>query len=138
MRPLQKAALAFGVGYFALGVVGFAVTGFTGLLDSAGSPLLVFHLNPFHNIIHLAVGGLWVLGARLRDPGATEGVFFGIGIFYVAAALLGAMGVLEIIAVQGPLDPINFVHLATGLAAITLSFVVGSWSERSETAPVPS
>lgn len=131
MRPIQKAAVGFGAAYFALGVVGFVVTGFSGLLDEGGAQLLIFHVNPFHNVVHLAVGGLWLLGARLSRPGATEGVFFGIGLFYAAAALLGFMGTLGIIAIQHPVDPTNFLHLATAVAAIAVSFVVGSWSSET-------
>lgn len=117
----QKYALLAGLVYMGVGVVGFFVTGFNDLvLESNESLLGLFYLNPFHNIVHIAIGGLWVFAAMVLTPAGTEGVNLAIGGVYVLAAVLGFLGYLALLNVQPQLDPDNFLHLASGL--LTLLF----------------
>lgn len=129
MHLIQKAAIVFGATYFAIGVIGFAFTGFTGWLEASGDQLIIFAINPFHNLVHIAVGALWVLGALLPERGAAAGVFLGIGSVYLAAAVLGFLGALSILGIQSSLDPVNFLHLATAVAAIVVAAVMGDWRQ---------
>lgn len=36
----------------------------------------IFHVTPFHNVVHLGVGALWLLAAFVLTPPAAEGVNF--------------------------------------------------------------
>lgn len=131
MHLIQKAAVVFGGTYFALGVIGFAVTGFTGWLEASGDQLIIFAINPFHNLVHIAVGALWVLGALLPQRGAAAGVFLGIGSVYLAASVLGFLGALPILGIESSLAPVNFFHLVTAVAAIAVAATMGDWQQES-------
>lgn len=125
-RPVQQLALVFGLVYVVLGVVGFAVTGFSDFFQNTGSRLILFEINPFHNVVHLGVGALWLLAWRLQTLGQTEGIHLGIGGIYVLAAVLGFIGApLEILSIGSALDAVNFLHIASGALAIFAAVVVG-------------
>lgn len=129
MHLIQKAAIVLGGTYFAIGVVGFLVTGFSGWLEASGDQLIIFAINPFHNLVHIAVGALWVMGALLPQRGAAAGVFLGIGTVYLAAAVLGFLGALSILGIENTLAPVNFLHLVTAVAAIAIAVTLGDWRQ---------
>lgn len=117
----QKFALVAGLVYAGIGVIGFAVTGFSGVVAESNAALLgIFLLNPFHNIVHIALGAIWVFGALVLSPPATEGLNISIGSIYLLATVLGFLGYLALLNVQPAYDPDNFLHLATGLVTLLL------------------
>jgi hypothetical protein len=115
----QTFALVFGAVYILIGVLGFPVTGFD---DFAGKTyddeLLIFPVNPLHNIVHLALGVAWVVSAtshaRARQTNLLLGGVLGL------VTILGAMGVLRFLAIESFGSPDNFLHLVT--AALSLYF----------------
>lgn len=128
MRTIQQLAVVLGAVYLAVGVLGFAWTGFTGWLASDGTTMILFEINPFHNLVHIVIGAMWLVAARMNQPGAAAGTFLGIGAGYMAATILGFMGALPILAIDAGLVPDNFLHLITGLVAIGVAIVLGDWS----------
>src|SRR3712207_2957062 len=58
--PAQMFALVFGVVYLLVGLVGFAATGFDNFATFSEDSLLIFNVNPLHNLVHLAIGGVWI------------------------------------------------------------------------------
>lgn len=114
----QVFALVVGVTYLLVGVVGFAVTGFTGVTSDGADKLLVFDLNVFHNVVHLAIGAGFIAVSRLSDPTVTQGVVIGAGLVYVLAGLLGFLNQLQILSIDSELAADNFLHLFSGLAAV--------------------
>src|SRR5258708_38480444 len=76
--PLSKmTAGVFGAVYTLAGLVGFAVTGFSG-----SGTLIVFDVSVLHNIVHLAIGGG---GGGARSSAATTPRLF-------APAFCGGVG----------------------------------------------
>ena len=134
--PEQKFSLIAGLIYLGIGVVGFTVTGFGDFVGmSHGSLLGIFALNPFHNVVHIAVGAFWLLGALVLSPAGTEGLNIAIGGFYVLAAVLGYLGYLDLVHVGPNADPDNFLHLASGV--VTLLFgggLIRAFSSKSASA----
>lgn len=130
--PVNAFALAFGVVYIGVGLLGFAVTGLNGFVGVTGDALLVFDLNPFHNLVHLGLGAILLVAWRTRVPGMASGVVLGVGTFLLLAAVLGFTGGLELIGIPGDaaLAADNFLHLFGGLAAI----VFGLLPERAASA----
>lgn len=116
-RTTRLLATAFGLSYVAVGLVGFVITGFDGLVANGDDALLIFEINPFHNIVHIATGGLWLLASRLRKTESTQGVHQGIAIVYLVATVLGAMGMLTMLSIDGLTAPDNLLHLASAIGA---------------------
>lgn len=110
-------ATIFGVAYVAGGLVGFAITGFDGFVANGDDALLIFEINPFHNVVHLGTGLLWLLAARLPKVEATQGVHQGIAIVYLLATVLGALGMLTILSIDGFAAADNLLHLASAVGA---------------------
>jgi hypothetical protein len=116
----QLFAVVVGVAYLAIGVIGFAVTGFTGVVLDGPDTLLGFDLNPFHNVVHLGVGLILLVTGLLSDATIAQGALIGGGLVYLLAAVLGFLGGLEIISINDAdeLAPDNFLHLFSGAAAL--------------------
>lgn len=120
-HPAQWLALAIGVVYVLVGLVGFAVTGFDGFAEPDGELLLVFELNPLHNIVHLLIGAAGLaLWSRL-DGARVYGWLLAIG--YGATFVYGLF-------VANSDDPANFLainqadnwlHVASALAGLAIA-----------------
>lgn len=125
-------AMIVGVVYAALGLIGFVVTGFDHFVSSRGDTLLGLHVNGFHNLVHLVIGLGFIVVARLPDSTIRQGVLLGGGLVYVAAALLGFLNRLPILAVHGHVDADNFLHLFSGAAAIVFALVGAAQQSEAE------
>lgn len=124
----QGFALIAGLSYVAIGVIGYFFTGFDNFTENTGEELFgIFAINPFHNFVHIGVGAVWLLAALMLSRPATEGVNFAIGGFYLVAAVLGFLGYFTtLLAIDNPLDPVNFLHLVTAVVAVLFSGLIGS------------
>jgi len=118
----QVFALVVGIGYLAVGIVGFAMTGFTGVVTDGGDSLLGFDLNVFHNVVHLAIGAGFLIASRM-DAVITQGVVIGGGLVYILAALLGFLNELQILSINDEIAPDNFLHLVSGSAAVLAGLI---------------
>ncbi|HEX2264146.1 MAG TPA: DUF4383 domain-containing protein [Pseudonocardiaceae bacterium] len=116
----QNFAVLAGLVYVTIGVLGFFWTGlFANFTEMTNEALFgIFLINPFHNIVHIAVGGLWLAAAFVLTPAGTEGVNFAIGGFYLLAAVLGFLGYLSLVSIPSGNDADNWLHLLSGLAAV--------------------
>ena len=115
--PAQVFALAFGVVYLLIGIVGFAVTGFDNFAgETYGEKLILFPVNPLHNLVHIAIGGLWLYGSK--DHPTAKSVNTIIGVAYLLVAVLGLMGVLQFLAIEDAASADNYLHLASGALAV--------------------
>jgi hypothetical protein len=74
---VQRFAQVFGAVYLLVGLLGFAFTGFADFAGPSDGKLLLFGVNPLHNIVHLAVGALWLASSR-TEASATLGLYFGL------------------------------------------------------------
>lgn len=115
--PVQLFSLVFGAVYVLAGLAGFLVTGFSGFADSTpGGTLIVFGLNPLHNVVHIVIGLVWI--AASRSPASARNVTLGIGLVLGLVAVLGFVGALRFLAIDSLADPDNFLHLATSALAL--------------------
>lgn len=115
--PAQTFALAFGILYLVVGVIGFAVTGFDGFFASTfGEKLVVFPLNPAHNIVHLLIGAAWVGSSRKHASAKTANV--AIGAAYLLVFVLGLVGALKWLAIPSGFNADQILHLLTGALAV--------------------
>lgn len=111
--PNRLVAAVFAAVYLLVGLAGFAVTGIGDVVGTAGEKLIVFEVNPLHNVVHLAVGAV-LLAASRTVPGA-RGANTAVGAVYLFVGVAGLFLVgaeANIIAVNGA-D--NVLHLASAL-----------------------
>ncbi len=112
-QPAQMFALLMGVAYLLIGIFGFTVTGFDDIAANTDEQLLIFDLNPLHNIVHIALGVVWLIGGRTAGLAKTVNLILGIAL--LAVFVLGLFGRLTWLSIDGAAAPDNYLHLLTGL-----------------------
>lgn len=113
----QQFGYIFGAIYAVVGVVGFAVTSGVGFFSTQGKDLIFFGLNPFHNLIHIAVGVLFIVGAA-GGAKLSAGINVLIGAVYLVVAILGLFIIgtsFNIIALN---SADNVLHFVSAIAAL--------------------
>jgi Domain of unknown function (DUF4383) len=130
----QRVMPLFGALYIGIGVIGFAFTGFGSFLQNTDDYILISGLsvNPFHNVVHLAIGAFLLIMSR-QSTSTAEGACLGVGIFYVAAFVIGFVGPtnLTIISMQGRGDLENVNHLLNGVILLSLGLISSMATEKS-------
>jgi hypothetical protein len=117
--PVQTFSLIFGVLYLIIGLAGLALTGFDDFFAGpVDARLIIFGVNPMHNIVHIAIGIAWL--AASRHHATAKNVTLAIGAAYGLVTVLGAAGLLKFLSIDSLADPDNFLHLAS--SAISLYF----------------
>ncbi|WP_434618609.1 DUF4383 domain-containing protein [Arthrobacter sp. A5] len=112
--PNRLIATIFGAVYLLVGILGFFVTAGIGFFATEGSNVIVFAVNPLHNIIHLAIGAALLI-AGLKSVPAAKSVNTTVGAVYLLVGILGLFllgSSLNIIALNGA-D--NVLHLASAV-----------------------
>ena len=119
----QMLALAFGVVYLLVGIVGFFITGFDGFTsnqtDGNMDKLLVFMINPLHNIVHIVIGLAGIALSRTLSGARTYGWLLAVG--YGAAFVYGLIAIgkdwdfLNINAAD------NVLHIATAVVGLVMA-----------------
>lgn len=116
--PGQIFALVLGVVYLAIGILGiFVANDFVG--GGQDDKLIVFRVNHLHNVVHIALGALWISGSR--SFGMAKNVNLVLGATLLLVALVGFTGielVHTLLNITSGTDPDNFLHLATGALSV--------------------
>jgi len=117
----QKVMPIIGLFYVVIGVIGFTITGFGNFVQNTGDTMLGFSVNPFHNVVHFAIGAFLIV-MSLLGPSIAEGACLGVGLFYIVAFVIGVVGEsnLTIISMFGRGDLENFNHLLNGVLLLFL------------------
>ncbi|ACQ81402.1 conserved hypothetical protein [Beutenbergia cavernae DSM 12333] len=119
--PNRLLAAIFGSVYLLVGLAGFAVTGGVGFAGTEGATLIVFDVNPLHNIVHVGIGAALLIASRSVAGGRATNTT--IGAVYLLVGVLGlflASSSLNILALN---TADNVLHLASAvlLLAVGLS-----------------
>lgn len=105
-----------GSGYVALGILGFAVTGFDGFAAAAGPSLFGLQVNPLHNSLHLFVGLALIVSAA-RGEGEARTITM---LTAAASGVVGLLG-LALVGTDGNVLALNhadnILHLTTAVLA---------------------
>ena len=136
----QKVMPLVGAFYVLIGVVGFFITGFGNFVQNTDDALIGFSLNPFHNLVHLAIGGFLII-MSLQSTSVAEGACLGVGLFYVVAFVIGVAGEsnLTIISMFGRDDLENLNHLVNGVLLLGLGLVSsGATEAQSKRTGIPA
>jgi hypothetical protein len=117
----QMVALAIGVIYLLIGIIGFFVTGFDDFAAHTDEALIGFSINPLHNVVHILIGVAGLVLARTLARARAYGWLLAVG--YGAAFVYGLFAV-------GNEEPLNFLsinwadnwlHLASVLAGLAIA-----------------
>ncbi len=116
----QMLALAFGVVYLLVGIVGFFITGFDAFADNTQDEMLLFFMiNPLHNIVHIVIGLAGIALSRTLAGARTYGWLLAVG--YGAAFVYGLIAAgqdwdfLNINAAD------NVLHIATAVVGLVMA-----------------
>jgi hypothetical protein len=107
----------FGAVYVLTGLVGFAVTSGVGFASTQGKSLLIFGLNPLHNLVHIAVGALFLAGAALGERSAAR-VNALVGAVYLLVGVVGLFAIGHSFNILALNQADNALHFATALLAL--------------------
>lgn len=117
--PNRLLATVFGAVYLLVGILGFFVTSGIGFFATEGRNLIVFEVNPLHNVIHLAIGAA-LLFSGLGSVRAAKSTNTTVGAVYLLAGIVGLFlpgTALNIIALNGA-D--NVLHLGSALVLLAI------------------
>jgi Domain of unknown function (DUF4383) len=113
----RRFAQVFGAIYVLIGIVGFFITGFGDFATSEGRTLILFDINPLHNIVHLVVGIAFLAASRVEATARTVSAL--VGAVYLAVGLLGLFIAgnddLNLLALN---QADNVLHLLSGAIAL--------------------
>jgi hypothetical protein len=114
-------SLAFGAIYLLVGIVGFFVTGFDHFFQHTDETLLIFDINPAHNVVHILIGVAGLALGRTLAGARTYGWLLAVG--YGAAFIYGLLAVgksWDFLNINGA-D--NGLHLATALVGLVIALL---------------
>ncbi|MDQ3588036.1 MAG: DUF4383 domain-containing protein [Actinomycetota bacterium] len=132
--PAQLYSLIFGAVLLLVGILGFFVNSdFEVGTNVQGDELILFEVNAWHNIIHLAAG----IAGLVMAPRADSARLFalGFGAVYLAVTIWGLIVGDQILFGLAPINPAdNILHLAIAIAGIAAGLASASAPRRAATA----
>ncbi len=135
-RTLAQAfCLVTGLVLIAVGVLGFFFGGgdFTTGAGVSGEPLIVFEVNGWHNLVHLASGAFLLLVAAKPGTAITGALAFGV--IYVVVTVWGFVDGSDIATIVPINAPDNFLHLALAVVAILIGVAAGGLAGSARRSP---
>jgi hypothetical protein len=117
----QTLSLVFGVVYLLVGIVGFFVTGFDDFASPSDKTLLIFDINPLHNIVHIVIGLAGIALAKTLASARTYGWLLAVG--YGAAFIYGLIAAgkdWDFLNINGA-D--NVLHLLTAIVGLVIALM---------------
>jgi len=116
--PAQLYSLIFGVTLLLAGILGFIADATFGDLgsDVSGDELVVFEVNGWHNVVHLASGALGL--AMAGKPSSARLFALGFGAVYLVVTIIGFIDGSDIFGLLPINTADNVLHLVIALAGI--------------------
>jgi hypothetical protein len=123
--PAQVYALVFGVVLLLAGIAGFFADSSFGDLgsDVQGDDLIVFEVNGWHNLVHIASG---LLGLALMGSAAGARLYaLGFGAVYLAVTIWGFIDGSDVIGLIPVNSADNWLHVAIAVTGILAGLASG-------------
>ena len=118
-HPAQVFCLAVGLLLVALGLLGFVASTAFGTGEPQGGHMLVFEVNGWHNLVHLASGLLLLAGAG--DWRRARLVTFAFGVVYGLVTIIGLIDGNDVLGLI-PVDVAdNLLHAALTIGALAVA-----------------
>jgi Domain of unknown function (DUF4383) len=120
----RRFAAVFGAVYVLVGLAGFAVTGLSDFAATSSDKLILFGLNPLHNIVHLLVGAVWLASSRSEQSARVVSAAIGAVYLLVGVAGLFITGNSDLNLLNLN-QPDNVLHLGSAVLALYFGLAGG-------------
>ena len=122
VKAVKGLALAIGVVYLLIGLLGFFVTGFENFASETNETLLGFEVNPLHNIVHILIGAAGIALARTLAAARTFGwlLVAGYGLTFLYGLFAVGNENLNFLSLNWA-D--NWLHLASVLLGLVIALL---------------
>jgi Domain of unknown function (DUF4383) len=122
----QSFCLLIGAGLIAVGVLGFVFggTAFDAGGDVQGDDLVIFEVNGWHNVVHIATGAFLVLMSMRAAAAATGAVIFGV--VYAAVAVWGFADGDDVANLAATDRADNWLHVGLAAAGVVVGLLAGA------------
>jgi hypothetical protein len=122
----QSFCLLIGAALVAGGILGFVFggTGFDAGGDVQGDDFLIFEVNGWHNVVHIATGA-FLLIVSLRAAAAAIGALI-FGIVYAAVAVWGLVDGDDVVGLLATDTADNWLHVGLGAAGVLVGAGAGA------------
>ncbi len=115
--PAQIYALAFGATLLLVGLLGFiANSSFDVGSNVNGNNFIVFEVNGWHNLVHIASGLVGL--AMWRNPATARSFALGFGVVYLLVTIIGFADGNDVLGLIPVNAADNVLHLAIAAAGI--------------------
>lgn len=127
----QAFCLVAGAGLIAAGVLGFFFGGsnFSTGTNVGGEEFIVFEVNAWHNVVHIATGALLVLLAPKARIAALGALIFGLA--YVGVAVWGFIDGNDVANLIPVNTADNWLHVAIAIASLLAAATSGAFAASS-------
>ena len=118
--------LVTGLVLIAVGVLGllFGGSDFTTGPGVSGENFIIFEVNGWHNVVHIATGTFLLLMAASASTAIAGALIFGV--VYVAVTVLGFIDGDDLVTIAPVNTADNFLHLALAVVAIVVGAAAGA------------
>ena len=119
---VKAAAILFGIVFLVVGILGFVPAVTSGMPDM---PMLlgIFHVNKFHNCVHIASGVVFLL-CGMAGAGPSRLFFKIFGLVYALVAVLGFMNPMgPLFGMMSNNPAVTYLHVVLAAAMLFLGFV---------------
>jgi Domain of unknown function (DUF4383) len=116
-HPAQLLALAIGVIYTAVGILGFFVTGLDNFASETNKTLVGFEINPLHNIVHLVIGLAGLALWRRLDTARLYGWLLaaGYGLAFIYGLFAAGNSDINFLSINGADNGLHLISAVVGL-----------------------
>ena len=114
--PAEWFAIVSAGVYLGAGLIGFLVTGFDDFAGLTDEKIIILAVNPIHNIVHLTLGAVYLVGLQGAERARQVNLLVGLGL--LAAFVLGIAGGANFLNIDGVSEPDNWLHLVWGAASV--------------------
>jgi uncharacterized protein DUF4383 len=118
---VKTAAIIFGIVFLAVGILGF-VPAVTTTVDGMPMLLGIFHVNAFHNYVHIASGVVFLL-CGMAGAGPSRTFFKIFGLVYALVAVLGFMNPMgPLFGMMSNNPAVTWLHVVLAAVMLFLGF----------------
>jgi hypothetical protein len=123
-------SLAFGAVYLLVGIVGFFITGFDDFASHTDdATLIVFDINPLHNLVHVLIGVVGLALSRTLAGARTFGLLLAVG--YGLAFVYGLFATGQDWDVLNLNWADNILHLGSAVVGAVIVAAAGKFAGRT-------